>query len=74
MENSQEKRLIIETYLEDNDVIIRISDTGEGIAEEDLARIYSPNLLSTAFGPLPGSLPYSGAGRSLPLRAAPFSR
>ncbi len=41
MEHSQEKRLAVETCLEDKAVLIRISDTGEGIAEEDLPKIYS---------------------------------
>ncbi|RLB82311.1 MAG: hypothetical protein DRH17_06295 [Deltaproteobacteria bacterium] len=50
MEHSPEKRLTVETRLEDKAVVIRISDTGEGIAEEDLARIYSPDFTTKPIG------------------------
>ncbi len=43
MEHSAEKRLTIETRFEDKDVVIRISDTGEGVAEENLTKIFSPD-------------------------------
>jgi len=42
MEHSPEKRLTIMTYLENNAVCIRISDTGKGIYKEDLEKIFSP--------------------------------
>jgi signal transduction histidine kinase len=50
MEHSQEKRLTVETCLEDKAVLIRISDTGEGIAEEDLPKIYSPDFTTKPIG------------------------
>ncbi|UCG99667.1 MAG: hybrid sensor histidine kinase/response regulator [Deltaproteobacteria bacterium] len=50
MEHSQEKRLAVETCLEDKAVLIRISDTGEGIAEEDLPKIYSPHFTTKPIG------------------------
>ncbi len=43
MENTQEKRLTIETCLEDKSVAVRISDTGEGIFKENLKKIFSPD-------------------------------
>jgi signal transduction histidine kinase len=50
MEHSQEKRLAVETCLEDKAVLIRISDTGEGIAQEDLPKIYSPDFTTKPIG------------------------
>jgi signal transduction histidine kinase len=43
MENTQEKRLTIETCLEDKSVSVRISDTGEGIFKDNLKKIFSPD-------------------------------
>ena len=50
MEHSPEKRLSIETCLEEKAVLIRISDTGQGIAEEDLPEIYSPDFTTKPIG------------------------
>lgn len=50
MEHSPEKRLTIETRSEGNAVAITISDTGEGIAEEDLVGIYSPDFTTKPIG------------------------
>ncbi len=50
MEHSQEKRLAVETCLDGKAVLIRISDTGEGIAEEDLPKIYSPDFTTKPIG------------------------
>ncbi len=43
MENSPKKRLTIKTHMESSSVIIKISDTGEGIAKENLTEIFSPD-------------------------------
>ena len=50
MENSPEKRLTVETHPEEKAVVIRISDTGEGIAEEDLGKIFSPDFTTKPIG------------------------
>jgi two-component system sensor histidine kinase/response regulator len=46
MEHSLEKMLTIVTYLEDNTVCVRISDTGEGIYKDHLGKIFSPDFSS----------------------------
>jgi two-component system sensor histidine kinase/response regulator len=43
MEHSPEKRLTVMTYLENNAVCIRISDTGEGIYKGHLEKLFSPD-------------------------------
>ena len=43
MEHSDERRLTIETRFKDKNVVIIISDTGEGIAEKNLTKIFSPD-------------------------------
>jgi len=50
MEHSQEKCLTVETCLEDKAVLIRISDTGEGIAEGHLPKIYCPDFTTKPVG------------------------
>lgn len=50
MEHSAKKRLTIQTYLQDNAVAIRISDTGEGIAEDHLEALYSPDFTTKPVG------------------------
>jgi len=50
MEYSPEKCLTVETCLEDKAVLIKISDTGEGIEEKNLNMIYSPNFTTKAIG------------------------
>jgi len=50
MENSQEKLLTIETCLDGKAVLIRISDTGEGIEEKNLNMIYSPDFTAKPIG------------------------
>jgi len=50
MQHSPEKRLAVETCLEDKAVLMRISDTGQGIAEEDLPKIYSPDFTTKPIG------------------------
>lgn len=50
MEGSLKKRLTIETGCENSAIVIRVSDTGEGIAEEDLSRIFSPDFTTKPIG------------------------
>jgi signal transduction histidine kinase len=50
MEHSDKKCLDIRTGLENGDIIIKISDTGEGIAEEDLEKIFSSNYTTKPVG------------------------
>ncbi len=66
MENSPEKRLSVETRSEDGAVAIRISDTGEGIAEEDLGKIFSPDFCKFPSGLSMCKLPDSSMYRTEP--------
>jgi len=50
MGHSPEKLLTIRTSREGDSVQIRVSDTGEGIEEEDLARIFSPDFSTKPVG------------------------
>ncbi len=50
MEHSDKKCLGIKTGMENGDIIIKISDTGEGIAEEDLEKIFSPDYTTKPVG------------------------
>ncbi len=50
MQYSPRKKLMIKTWFEDNNVFMEITDTGEGIAEEDLDRIFSPDFTTKPIG------------------------
>lgn len=50
MEHSEEKRLTVKTGFEDKCIAIIISDTGEGISEEDLSNIFSPYFTTKPIG------------------------
>jgi two-component system sensor histidine kinase/response regulator len=50
MEHSPKKELTVQTRLEDKAVTIIVSDTGEGIAEEDLVGIWSPDFTTKPIG------------------------
>ena len=50
MEHSDKKCLGIRTGMENGDIIIKISDTGEGIAAEDLEKIFSSNYTTKPVG------------------------
>jgi signal transduction histidine kinase len=46
----QQGTIIISTYTEDTRVFVEISDTGKGIAPEDLPRIYDPGFTTQSGG------------------------
>jgi signal transduction histidine kinase len=50
MEHSDKKCLSIRTGMENGNIIIKISDTGEGIEAEDLERIFSPDYTTKQVG------------------------
>ena len=50
MQHSAKKTLMIKTRFEDNNVFMDITDTGEGIAQEDLDRIFSPDYTTKPVG------------------------
>jgi signal transduction histidine kinase len=50
MEHSEEKRLTVKTGFEDKCIAIIISDTGEGISEEDLSNIFCPYFTTKPIG------------------------
>ncbi|NQT69637.1 MAG: hybrid sensor histidine kinase/response regulator [Desulfobacteraceae bacterium] len=50
MQHSAKKTLMIKTRFEDNNVFMDITDTGEGIAQEDLDRIFSPDFTTKPVG------------------------
>jgi len=50
MQHSPRKKLLIKTGLEDSNVFMEITDTGEGIAQEDLDRIFSPDFTTKPVG------------------------
>jgi len=50
MEHSPGKHLTVQTRLEGETVVIRISDTGDGIAKEDLGKIFSPDFTTKPIG------------------------
>ncbi len=50
MEHSDKKCLGIKTGMKNGNIIIKISDTGEGIAAEDLEKIFSPDYTTKPVG------------------------
>jgi len=50
MEDSPLKRLSVTTALEDEEIVLRIEDTGEGIAEADLGKIFSSDYSTKPLG------------------------
>ena len=50
MENCIHKRLTIETRQEGSDILIRVTDTGEGIPKDSLDRIYRPDYTTKPLG------------------------
>lgn len=50
MQHSPKKKLLIKTWLENSNVAIMITDNGEGIAQEDLGKIFSPDFTTKPVG------------------------
>ena len=50
MENTGSGRLIIRTEYRDGFIIIEISDTGDGISEENISKVFSPEYTSKPVG------------------------
>ena len=50
MEKSNEKQLMIETGIKDKFIFIKISDSGEGISESDLSRVFVPGFTTKPLG------------------------
>jgi signal transduction histidine kinase len=50
MEESKEKQLSIETGVDNGLILIKITDTGEGIPEEDLSKIFLPGFTTKPIG------------------------
>jgi signal transduction histidine kinase len=50
MEKSDQKLLTIETCTKDEFVVIKFTDTGEGISEEHLARVFHPGFTTKPIG------------------------
>lgn len=47
---SKQEQLIVESYLENDKLIIKFTDTGTGITEEELKKIYDPLFSTKPFG------------------------
>ncbi len=50
MQYSPRKKLLIKTGFEDSNVFLEVTDTGEGIAQEDFDRIFSPDFTTKPVG------------------------
>ena len=50
MQNSPTKKIAINTHYEDHSVFMDITDSGEGIAEDDLKKIFSPDFTTKPVG------------------------
>lgn len=50
MESSERKKLVIQTRKSDPEVMIRICDTGSGISEENIPKLFSPDFTTKPVG------------------------